>query len=309
MEWNNAWAGWNVLSPVLRMANFYTAPPGHGFGPRFIQEFQVLFVQSGAGTARVDDATFDVSPGDLVFYGPRQRHEVVAGSEHPLRLIGLVFVFVEGDERRLVVGAPHSSDNAFRYPRGGPPRCPLKPAPPVKTSCGVNGVVRRQCESLVLSYISGAARRPMEKRGLLLELFDLWHDAILMQERRRNGDDGIEGRNPLIPLPHRRAIEEAQRAILNDLTEAPTLEELAMSARLAPAHFARLFRRQCGTSVMQYVNQQRLLHARRLLVEGRLNVKEVAHAVGFDDPFYFSRRFTRYFGMTPSVVRNGQGMI
>jgi AraC-like DNA-binding protein len=61
--------------------------------------------------------------------------------------------------------------------------------------------------------------------------------------------------------------------------------------------------------VQNFVEQQRMLAARRMLVEARLSVKEIAHAVGFEDPFYFSRRFTRQFGVSPTGLRDAHGMI
>jgi AraC-like DNA-binding protein len=55
--------------------------------------------------------------------------------------------------------------------------------------------------------------------------------------------------------------------------------------------------------VRAFVTEQRLLGARRLLIEGKLNMSEVARSVGYDDPDHFSRRFS------PSVFRMDQRMI
>lgn len=299
IQWIGAWEGWRKLSPVLRHADFYTALPGKGFGPRFVQEFQILFVQSGTATATVDGRLHELSAGDLVFYGPRQKHQVVAGHDQSLRLIGLAFVFTESDEKRLSPGRPHSSPTPFRYPRGTP-RCPLVPKPPTHISCGAISGVKRQCESLVISHMAGPDRRPMEKRGLLLGLFDLWHEAIAARGDLKASD---------IPLPHRRSIDDVQRSILNDPAHPPTLAQAAKLADLSTAYFTKLFRQRCGATLTQFIHEHRLLRARVLLVEGRLSVKEVAHAVGFEDPFYFSRCFTRQFGTAPSAMRNGQGPI
>lgn len=59
-----------------------------------------------------------------------------------------------------------------------------------------------------------------------------------------------------------------------------------------------------GQSAMQYVRAMRLREARRLLETGGLNVSEVAFAVGFDDPKYFSRVFTEAMGMPPTRWRS-----
>jgi AraC-like DNA-binding protein len=61
--------------------------------------------------------------------------------------------------------------------------------------------------------------------------------------------------------------------------------------------------------VRGFVSEQRLLGAGRLLIEGKLNVSEVARSVGYDDPDHFSRRFAWRFGVAPSIFRKDQRMI
>jgi len=52
-----------------------------------------------------------------------------------------------------------------------------------------------------------------------------------------------------------------------------------------------------------------MARAEKLLAEDELTVKEAAEACGYDDPFYFSRVFRRYFGTTPGKVRKGMAML
>src|SRR6185437_1773933 len=101
-------------------------------------------------------------------------------------------------------------------------------------------------------------------------------------------------------ISHRATMVRAQEAILGDLVDPPTLPQLAVGAGLSPDYFGRLFKAHAGKSARHFITEQRLLLARRLLVEGRLNVGGVARAVGFRDPFYFSRLFARRFGAAPS---------
>jgi AraC-like DNA-binding protein len=49
----------------------------------------------------------------------------------------------------------------------------------------------------------------------------------------------------------------------------------------------------------------RLQRAMDLLQQGTHNVAEAASAVGYDDPFYFSRLFRKHMGITPSSCRQG----
>lgn len=61
--------------------------------------------------------------------------------------------------------------------------------------------------------------------------------------------------------------------------------------------------RVAGTSPATMLDERALLEARRLLLYSNLSVTEVAYAVGFDDPAYFSRFFTRHVGRPPRHYR------
>ncbi|MDY0395250.1 ABC transporter substrate-binding protein [Virgibacillus halophilus] len=51
---------------------------------------------------------------------------------------------------------------------------------------------------------------------------------------------------------------------------------------------------------MEYVTELRLQEAKRLMNQGNLKIKEIAHEIGYKDEFYFSRKFRKETGMTPT---------
>lgn len=61
--------------------------------------------------------------------------------------------------------------------------------------------------------------------------------------------------------------------------------------------------RVAGSSPAQMLDDRCLLEARRLLLYSQLSVAEVAYAIGFDDPAYFSRFFARHVGQPPRAWR------
>lgn len=146
--------------------------------------------------------------------------------------------------------------------------------------------------------MTAPARRLLEKRALLLLLFESWNELRRARET-----------NSLLPLPQRRVLSEAESRLRTDFLNAPSTGELARDAGLSPAYFARLFKRQTGQSVHQFITGLRLDKAHLLLIENRLHVSDVAREVGFEDQFYFSRLFTRRFGVAPSALRNTHKMM
>jgi transcriptional regulator GlxA family with amidase domain len=78
---------------------------------------------------------------------------------------------------------------------------------------------------------------------------------------------------------------------------------LAAFANVSPSHFFALFKQLTGRPPMDYFTRLRMRHACWLLDSTRASVKEVAAALGYDDPFYFSRVFKAVNHVPPSRYR------
>ena len=87
------------------------------------------------------------------------------------------------------------------------------------------------------------------------------------------------------------------------LAEPITVPELARRADLSVSRFAHLFAEQVGVSPLRYLERQRLRLAEQLLDLTPRTVAEIARAVGYDDPLYFSARFRAHTGMPPTTYR------
>ena len=81
-----------------------------------------------------------------------------------------------------------------------------------------------------------------------------------------------------------------------------TLVELAAVACLSPSYFLRQFKAATGLAPHLYLSQQRVEHARHLLLESSLNIAEIAHAVGFVDQSHLHRHLKRALGLPPSAL-------
>ena len=84
------------------------------------------------------------------------------------------------------------------------------------------------------------------------------------------------------------------------------LTELAAIAQLSPNHFTRLFKQSTGVTPHQYVIQQRVERAKRLLREGKLAIADIALEVGFAHQSHLNRHFKRWVGVTPKAFINQQ---
>lgn len=87
--------------------------------------------------------------------------------------------------------------------------------------------------------------------------------------------------------------------IRKHLNEAIELEKLAEISCLSKDHFIRLFKKELGTTPLQYINQKKIEKAQLLLITEELAVKEIAFQLAFDDYSYFNRLFKKTTGVTP----------
>ena len=85
--------------------------------------------------------------------------------------------------------------------------------------------------------------------------------------------------------------------------KAITREELASQVFLSPDYMAKVFKKETGKTMIQFINEEKMKEAARFLNESSLSIRDVAARVGYDDPFYFDRLFRRFYGMTPRDYR------
>lgn len=77
------------------------------------------------------------------------------------------------------------------------------------------------------------------------------------------------------------------------------LDDMARHAGFSVARFSTLFRAQTGFSPVDYYIRLRIQVACRMFDTTPMNVSEIAALVGYDDPFYFSRIFSKIMGVNP----------
>jgi signal transduction histidine kinase/AraC-like DNA-binding protein len=104
---------------------------------------------------------------------------------------------------------------------------------------------------------------------------------------------------------HTSALVKCAVVYLHQNYHRPLLRwEVAEAVGVSEDYLSRVFRQEMGISPWEYLNRYRILQARELLHHTGVNIKTVAHRVGFTDPAYFSRVFRKVMGISPSAYRD-----
>ncbi len=89
-----------------------------------------------------------------------------------------------------------------------------------------------------------------------------------------------------------------------NLKKKHSIESLANTVALSPSRLSHLFKQEVGDSIVQYLLKMRLRQAANLLEYTSDPILEIAEEVGFKNPYYFTRQFTAYYGVSPRYYRN-----
>jgi len=82
------------------------------------------------------------------------------------------------------------------------------------------------------------------------------------------------------------------------------LEDVASEIGFSTYYFGKVFKKTFKSSFTDYLSNVRMTHAKRLLKETNLNMKDITYKIGYMDPNYFTRVFKKSEGITPTDYRN-----
>ena len=94
-----------------------------------------------------------------------------------------------------------------------------------------------------------------------------------------------------------------------DLPADLSLKSIAAQLNVTPGYLSALFKKECGCTLTEYVNDRRLDYALHLLTNSNRQIQTVAFESGIQDVNYFIRLFKRRTGMTPTQYRKQLGKI
>jgi AraC-like DNA-binding protein len=229
--------------------------------------FSLEFVSHGAGTVRLGETESELMPGSFFVYGPSLPHRITSSPDQPL---GKYFVGFTG------AGVEEFLE---RYGM----------QPGVVARCQNGEPIRRTFDTLI--------DRGVRKSRLARPLCDTITRQLLLMCRDDAADPGSTD------TPAFTTFTRAKEFIERNFLDLTTLDAIAKACGVDGPYLCRLFARFHGGSPYQFLTRLRMEHASRILLESDATVKSVAAALGFKDPFHFSRVFKSVHHVPPSRFR------
>lgn len=101
------------------------------------------------------------------------------------------------------------------------------------------------------------------------------------------------------PASREEIVKQVKSYITANLQEELRIEFLAKKFFLSADYLSRLFKKEEGIGIGDFILEERMFLARELLKEGRLSIARVAYECGYDNYSYFTKIFKKKYGMTP----------
>ena len=132
--------------------------------------------------------------------------------------------------------------------------------------------------------------------------------ASLAEDAGDAGDAGVAEANTAPEAgndqqPDHVLVQAALRQVESNLASMPTLAEIARRVGTHEKRLTKAFRQQTGMSVFEFVREQRLGLARRLLAQTPLGIADIAAEAGFSSAANFATAFKAGLGTSPSEYR------
>ena len=178
------------------------------------------------------------------------------------------------------------------------------------------GTFNMLCEEHVLRFDESTQTKIMK---ILMEMEEEWHSYNAYSELLLKGllnqliitclrERIISGAHILSLEKKNDFLADAIQYIKAHLRENPSLEETARHVNISASYLSKLFIHHLHTSFSEFILNEKMSYATKLLVDTKLSMTDIALESGFSSNAYFSDCFKKHTGISPLKFRKENGI-
>ncbi len=270
------WLHWETITSRSRLYGFRIGPHRHE------ALYQLLYVAGGRAQVMLDGESFELAPPAIIVLPPLAVH----GFSFSPDIEGLVLTFFARDVRAAIADIGERAEALMRP-------CVLRPREGVVEPGHLDRLVRLLIEEADRAAPGQEAALRARLTLLLVALMRL--DMAAMRNAHEKADAAARHARAFVALVDRH------------YRDTRKIGFYAARLGITPTHLNRVCHRVLGSSALGVIERRILLEARRYLQFSALPIKQIAIVLGYPDPAYFSRLFTRRVGQSPQAVRESIG--
>jgi len=253
----------------------------------FHSEFQISYIAKGKGARFIGDHVQNFKEGDLVFTGPNLPHlwrsdEAYFKKDSKLTTRGLVIYF----DHQLLSDSLLSKEEFYNINKL------------VKNSVrGIEfyGQTQQKIKKLILNIDK---EKGFDRIIKLMEIINVLANSkefnLLSSpgySQNFKGDDTEK-------------MQKVYDYVMTNFKTKISLDEIAFMLNMTTTSFCRYFKPRANKTFTRFVNDIRIGHARKLLLEDNFNISQISYECGFNTLSNFNRQFKAITNLTPHEYRN-----
>lgn len=242
---------------------------GYGMNVHTHYNFEMEYVMSGSYHQNLKDASFECSRGCITLFKPDSRHEISTSNEFEIFKIQI---------------KPNSMPEIYNTYIDEFSSVTVIRIPPNEV---------RRIENILLMI----EQEFIAQNDLYLDIISGYLEvlfSILIRINRINANK--VKKNTSIDF------EGTLNYIENNIKDV-TPNAVAVYSGYNFPYFSKMFKKNIGRNLSEYINLRKLEKAQKLLVESNKSIENIGFEVGFNHKSYFHRIFKRYYGVTPEEYR------
>jgi AraC-like DNA-binding protein len=227
----------------------------------------IEFVSKGAGSVTLNSHTYELKTGAIFSYGPGVSQRITSIPEKPMTKY---FIDFTGSSVKQIL---------------------KKHIAPIGTTIHINrpDEIVSIFDRLLAHGLSDSPYKSMTCSTLLEYLL------YRIAELNLNETDG--------PSKAFTTYRNCRQDIKDNFITLNSLQDIANLSMIDHAYLCRLFKRYDTQTPYQYLQNLKMAYAADRFQETGVLVKEIAHELGFNDPFHFTRVFKKVFGISPQSFK------
>ena len=248
------------------------------------EEYEIYYLLEGERYYFINQQTYLVTPGTLVFIDKEQIHRTGMASAGP-------------HHDRIVLGIMEEPFSTFLASFGG------LQLQSFFTEQGSILTLPEEMRPYIQSLLQDIASELIHKKpGYLLAAMTKLAEFFIAVLR-------LQPEGPVVSFPARHSnpkyqkVDEVAHYIVGHCTERISLEDLAGRFYINKFYLTRIFREQFGVSINAYLLSLRITHAKQLLRFTDFSIEKIGIQCGMKDANYFSRMFKKVEGISPGEYR------